>query len=98
MESNRQGRTYRSNACGAPVCILIKEFTHDGIQGMDRNLDPAKLERDINERVTRNSPKLVLFVVHGTRDAAIDSIRNVSRDLSEGEAGVEDANKLTVRR
>jgi hypothetical protein len=43
-------------------------------------MNPAKLERDTNERVTRNGPVLIL----GVGNVAIDSIRDVSRDLSKG--------------
>jgi len=65
---------------------------------MDRNLDSAKLERDVDERVTRNSPELVLLVEHGARNTTIDSIRDVSWNLGESETGIEDGNKLTVWR
>ena len=65
---------------------------------MDRNLDSTKLKRDINERVTRNGPELILLVEHGTRNATIDDIRYVAWDLSESEAGIKDGNKLAIRR
>lgn len=63
---------------------------------MDRNLDTTELERDLDKGVTRNGPILVVLVEHSTRNATVDSIRDISRDLSESETGVEDSNKLTI--
>jgi hypothetical protein len=37
----------------------------NGIQNADENLDPAELERDVDERVMWNGPGLNLLVEHG---------------------------------
>ena len=65
---------------------------------MDGNFDPAKFERDVNERIARDGPELVLPIVHGTRNTAVDGIRDISWNLSESETGIEDGNKLAIRR
>ena len=65
---------------------------------MDRNnLDTTEPERDLDEGVTRNGPILVLLVEHCTGNVPVDSIRDISRDLSGSETGIEDSNKLTIR-
>ena len=64
---------------------------------MDRNLCPPEFERDVDERVAGNGPKLTLLVEYGTRDATIDSIRDISWNLSESVAGIDDGNELTTR-
>ena len=78
--------------------FFIIKFADNGIQRMARNFDPAELERDVDESVTRNGPKLVLLVEYGTRNAAIDVIRDISWNLGESVTSVEDSNKLTIRR
>ena len=74
------------------------EVTAGDVERVDRVLDAAELERDVDQLVTRDGPDLGLLVVLRALDATVDGIRHRTRHLGKGESGVKHCNQLAIGR